>query len=307
MRRWYDMSFDDMPDRGLLTEPGAQDFVDRALARSRKVVATSRTLLDVPYGKDYYQKIDIFLPADKGLNAVPVLLFIHGGGWQHGFKEWMGFIAPAFLDLPAIFVAVNHRLAPEHKHPAQLEDCIDALAWVHRNIEAHGGDPERLFIGGHSSGGHLAALVTLRPDLVGDRDLPADIIKGCFPVSGAFNLHLSNIQQGTRRDTLVRDLLANERDDRDASPVNFVDGNKTPIFLAFGSEDVPGIIADNKQMIERHKPQPGICERHELAGLSHFQTNEACGDTAGVWVRKVRKRMVSTPSTRMTAAQPLAH
>ncbi len=301
------MSFDDMPDRGLLTEPGAQDFVDRALARSRKVVATSRTVLDVPYGEDYYQKIDIFLPADKGLNAVPVLLFIHGGGWQHGFKEWMGFIAPAFLDLPAIFVAVNHRLAPEHKHPAQLEDCIDALAWVHRNIETHGGDPERLFIGGHSSGGHLAALVTLRPDLVGDRGLPADIVKGCFPVSGAFNLHLSNIKQGSRRDTLVREFLANERDDRDASPIDFMDGNETPFILAFGSEDVPGIIADNKQMIERLKPQPGICECYELAGLSHFQTNEACGDPTGVWVRKVRKWMVSTPSTQTTAARPAAH
>ena len=68
-----------------------------------------------------------------------------------------------------------------------VEDCRNAVKWVYDNIAAHGGDPDRLFVGGHSAGGHLAALITLDADLWRGVGLPRDVIKGCFPVSGGFD------------------------------------------------------------------------------------------------------------------------
>ena len=98
------MSFDDMPDRGELMLPGAQEYADGCIERSRKVVDQTRCVIDVTYGDDFYHKLDIFLPDDEEQTGLPVMLFFHGGAWRHGFKEWLGFMAPALTDLPAIFV-----------------------------------------------------------------------------------------------------------------------------------------------------------------------------------------------------------
>ncbi len=288
------MSFEDMPDRGQLTEPGAQEFVDRAIAMSKQTVAATRNVLDVAYGDDYYQKIDIFLPADEGLTGLPVLMFIHGGAWRHGFKEWMGFIAPPIISLPAIFVTVNHRLMPEHRFPTHLEDCFDALGWIYRNIEQHGGSPNRIFVGGHSSGGHLAALLALRRDYAAVRDLPDDVLKGCFPISGAHNLHLEDVEPGSRREKMLAEFLARPGDDREASPIDHVAGNQVPFFIAWGSKDVPAIAADSERLATDLRDQPGGVEHHVFEGYTHFQTNESCGDPDNPWVVKVREWMAAS-------------
>ena len=287
------MSFEDMPDLGQLTEPGAQEFVDRAIEMSKQAVAATRNVLDVAYGDDYYQKIDLFLPTDESLTDLPVLMFIHGGAWRHGFKEWMGFIAPPIISLPAIFVTVNHRLVPQHKFPAHLEDCYDALAWVYRNIAQHGGSPNRIFVGGHSSGGHLAALLALRTDYAAARDLPADIVKGCLPISGAHNLHLDEVEPGTRREKILGEFLAQPGDDREASPIDHVAGNRVPFFIAWGSKDVPAIAADNERLATALGDQPGTVEHHVFEGYTHFQTNESCGDPDNPWVVKARAWMAA--------------
>ena len=77
-------------------------------------------------------------------------MFAHGGAWTHGYKEWTGLMAPVFTAVPAIFVSVSYRLAPENRFPVPLDDCIDALAYVHRHIADHGGNPARIYVGGHS-------------------------------------------------------------------------------------------------------------------------------------------------------------
>jgi arylformamidase len=290
------MSFDDMPDRGKLMLPGAQEYADRALESSKKVVASTRNLIDVAYGDDYWQKIDIFLPDDASVRDVPVLLFMHGGAWRHGFKEWMGFMAPQFIDLPAIFISVGYRLVPEAKYPKPLEDCFAALEWVYRNIMVHGGDKRRIFIGGHSAGAHLAALVALRKDLALARLMPKDVIKGCFPVSGALNLHLDEVEPGGRREKVIKLLLESADQDREASAIDHVEGSTTPFFLTWGSQDLPELIGHNRHMISLMQAQPCVFEYHEFEGANHFDTNEAAGDRDSLWVRKVRDWMVHTPS-----------
>lgn len=281
------MSFENMPDRGPLSEPGLQEFADFALKKSREAVATTKNKIDVSYGNDFYQKLDIFLPQKNVPYGLPVLLFMHGGAWQHGHKEWMGFLAPAITALPAIYVSVNYRLAPETKYPAPLDDCLDAVAWAYKNTHQFGGDPNRIFIGGHSAGGHYAALVALKPAELLKRGVPADAIKGCFPVSAPMELRTGKFEAGSRREKIVRDLLLRMEDGPDASPTTLTNGNRTPFLITWGSKDVPGIIADSKLMCSLLKEQPGSCEELEMPDCGHFATIAAAGDPTCSWTRKV--------------------
>ncbi|MSP52100.1 MAG: alpha/beta hydrolase [Alphaproteobacteria bacterium] len=289
------MSFDDMPDRGELMLPGAKEYAARILAESKAVVANSRCILDVSYGNDFFQKLDIFLPNDLALTDLPVLLFLHGGAWRHGFKEWMGFMAPNFNALPAIFVSANYRLAPETKHPGQLNDCWDAIAWIYHRIDDHGGDPNKIYLGGHSAGGHLAALTALKLDYAAKRDLPRDVIKACFPLSPPLNLRLDEMEPGGRREKVVKLLLARDSDDRDASPIDSVAGNKTPFFIAWGENDLPEIAIQTPAVVEALEREQCVVDWHRFGGTGHSQTNENCRDIMNPWVRKVRAWMKNPP------------
>ena len=115
----------------------------RVLEGSKQVQAETRTVIDVPYGDDYWQKVDFYLPEEDAGGGLPVLLFIHGGAWRHGYKEWMGFMAPPVIRHPAVFVSVSCRLAPDAKFPDIAEDCFDALALVYRTVAQFGGDAIR--------------------------------------------------------------------------------------------------------------------------------------------------------------------
>src|SRR5689334_22257931 len=180
------MSFDRLEPQTPMRMPAANAYAETALARSRAAAARARVQLDLPYGSDPKHRLDLYLP-DRPVTDAPVLIFLHGGSWTHGYKEWMGFMAPALVDLPAIFIAANYRLAPKHRFPAQLEDTLAILAWTASEIGRHGGDARRVFIGGHSAGGHLAALACVRRDLWARHGIPDGAVRACFPVSTTFD------------------------------------------------------------------------------------------------------------------------
>lgn len=282
------MSFDDLPPLPPLLQPEAKAYAERISDATRAVQRTTRTALDQRYGDDYWQKVDVYLPADPSARKLPVLCFMHGGAWVNGTKEWMGFMAPPLLDLPAIFVSVNYRLAPAARYPAPLYDCFEAVAWVHRNIARFGGDPGAIFIGGHSAGGHLAALVTLRRDILAAHGLPPNVIKACFPVSGAFDLRDPNPAPGSMEERVYTSFLARPEDDAEASPVLHTAGNETPFFLTWGSRDMPALIAQGKAMAAA---LPGRVASQEFPGLDHFEMSEEAGRADSPWIRTVRRWM----------------
>src|ERR1700730_1109475 len=98
---------------------------------------------EISYGADPYQGVTIWR-ADKADRAV--LAFIHGGGWTNGYKEWMAFMAPAFVEAGVTFASIGYRLAPQHVFPTGFEDCADGLILA-RTLT----DSAPLFVGGHSA------------------------------------------------------------------------------------------------------------------------------------------------------------
>jgi acetyl esterase/lipase len=263
----------------------AEAYAAGILARSRAVAAASRVLLDVPYGDDYWQRLDLYLPAADGSHGLPVLLFLHGGGWSNGYKEWMGFMAPCFTDLPAIFVSVGYRMLPVVRFPVPLDDTVAALAWVHANIARHGGSPQRLFIGGHSAGGHLSALAALRRDKLAAAGLPDDVVKACFPVSAGFKFEIGELEA---RDKF---LLARPADAPEASPITFVAGNRVPFYIVWGENDLEPVTRTSPMMVEALKQAAGPVEHSVFAGYDHFQPSLDGGRAESLWVRTVRAWM----------------
>ena len=269
--------------------PGAPQYLEQAMAWSAEVRAHSRTALDLSYGEDERQKLDVYMPDQELAPPAPVLMFMHGGYWVIGHKDLMGFMAPAITPAPAILVAVGYRLAPGAKYPHQVDDCRAALHWVYNNISTYGGDPLQIYVGGHSAGGHLAAMLTLQREQRTALGLPPDVIKGCFPVSGVFDVTDAPPE---RREAFLR----SDEDARDASPVYNTEGNATPFLLEIGSDDFDNLRAQHPRMFAALRSQQGYTEEMVREGHNHFQISLDHADPDSPWVRRVREWMAEGAS-----------
>lgn len=139
---------------------------------------------DIPYASPAAERqiLDIYAPKDaKGL---PVVFWIHGGGWQTGDKSSVQEKPKAFVDRGFVFVSTNYRLLPHVPMETIIQDVAKSLGWVHKHIAEHGGDPKRIFVMGHSAGAQLAALVCIDDRYLKAEGVPFSVLKGCVPVDG---------------------------------------------------------------------------------------------------------------------------
>lgn len=258
------------------------------MAATRRVQEQGRVLIDLRYGNDYWQKLDIYLPRESDVSGLPVLVFFHGGAWTSGTKEWMGFMAPTLFTVPAILVAANYRLAPAVRYPQIVDDCAAATAWVRANIANHGGDPNRLFVGGHSAGGHLAALVALDRECRRRAGVPVGAIRACLSVSGSYDIRNRDAAPGSTERRIYDVLLREASDDAAASPITHVQSDSAPFFLAWGERDFPRLIRQAKAFSVALNSTGVRVQTLEIKGRDHFEAHEACGLVGGEWAQIAR-------------------
>jgi arylformamidase len=140
-----------------------------------------RVTRDIPYATAHERQVlDVYAP-DSAKN-LPVVFWIHGGGWQTGNKSMVGVKPKAFTEAGLVFVSINYRLLPTVNMGDLTSDVATALGWVHKNIATYGGDPDRLLVMGHSAGGQLAALMCTDETYAKAAGLSLTMIKGCVPV-----------------------------------------------------------------------------------------------------------------------------
>jgi acetyl esterase/lipase len=128
------------------------------------------------------QTLDVYVPADA--KNLPVVVWIHGGGWQAGDKAEVQQKPRAFLEKRFVFVSVNYRMLPDVAMGDIVRDVAKSVRWVHEHVAESGGDPNRLFIMGHSAGAQLAALICTDERYLKAEGLSLAIVKGCVPVDG---------------------------------------------------------------------------------------------------------------------------
>jgi len=139
---------------------------------------------DIPYAEAAHERqvLDIYTPDDA--KNLPVVFWIHGGGWQTGDKTDVQIKPRVFTERGLVFVSTNYRLLPHVEMGDLIRDVARSLGWVHKNIASYGGDPERLFVMGHSAGAQLAALICSDDRYLKAEDVPFNVLKGCVPVDG---------------------------------------------------------------------------------------------------------------------------
>ncbi|MGO9918778.1 MAG: alpha/beta hydrolase [Isosphaeraceae bacterium] len=139
---------------------------------------------DIPYATsaDERQVLDVYSPLHA--KDLPVVFWIHGGGWQTGDKTSVQKKPQAFTDKGFVFVSTNYRLLPQVDMGTIVRDIAKSIHWVHDHIADYGGDPQRFFIMGHSAGAQLAALICTDDRYLKAEGLSLAIIKGCVPVDG---------------------------------------------------------------------------------------------------------------------------
>ncbi len=146
---------------------------------------------DIPYagaGSAPLQTLDtISAPANASCPPAgcPVLVFVHGGGWQRGDKQPSLRFGRTYARAGITFVTLNYRLSPAVQHPAHVEDVATAIAWVKANIAEYGGDPRRVFLMGHSAGAHLVSLVVTDRQFLATHGIRPDQIAGVIPLDTA--------------------------------------------------------------------------------------------------------------------------
>jgi acetyl esterase/lipase len=268
--------------------PLAVAFADEALRRSSGGWPNVIEHRDRAFGSEPWQRFDVFAPATAH-GPLDVIVFLHGGGWTNGYKEWCGFMAPAVTAAGALLVAPTYRLAPQFRYPVWLDDSFAALAAIRRGVSAFGGNPDRLFLAGHSAGGTIAALLALRSDLWPGYGLPEHAIRGCAPVSGILDLHHAAPALGSLEARVYEAVLKDPSDDRAASPINWLAGSSVPLFLMWGERDTERVRRSNERAVamleQREKPFRARC----YAELDHFQTQLALSDPAHDWYRVLRE------------------
>ncbi len=142
------------------------------------------TAADIPYGDpaNPRQKVDIYAPPNA--NNLPVVFWIHGGGWQGGDRTLIQLKPQAFVEKGFVFVSTGYRLLPEVDMVTIFRDVAKAIGWTHKNIAKYGGDPTRIIVAGHSAGAQLAALICIDDRYLQAEGVPFSVLKGCVPVDG---------------------------------------------------------------------------------------------------------------------------
>ncbi len=204
---------------------------------------------DISYGSDPKQTLDIFRPGPVEASTIPVLIYFHGGGWISADKKNYDGICARLSQNGLLVVNVNYRLAPRHRFPAQLQDVVEAVTWVHRNAERYGGDNTRLLMAGDSAGAQLTAWYASalqKPDLFAQAGVKGDIagihLRGLLLFYGVYDFETVVHTGFPFIRIYAESLLGTEQEQfrenaRLASPMQHISDGLPPVFLCAGERD----------------------------------------------------------------------
>lgn len=208
-------------------------------------------------------RLDLYLPRDAV--DVPVVMFIHGGGWTAGGRSEHAFVGWALADEGIATAVIGYRLSPGVRHPVHVQDAARAFAWLHQNMAAYGGRNDRIFVMGHSAGGHLAALLALDGRYLAAHGLSTDAIRGVLGLSGIYRIPA---MKGLM--PLSHIFGEDQAAQADASPLNHVHAGTPPFRLFCANGDLPGL-AQQARELNRALAQAGnYSELIEVGPRGHF-------------------------------------
>ncbi len=235
------------------TVPDVSLYLNDYAVRTLKAKAQLQPIENLRYGDQADELIDIY-PADKP--GAPVMVYLHGGDWRTLSKEDSGFAAPAFVAQGVTFVVLDFSLVPHTTLPAMGAQVLRALLWLQENVAAHGGDPQRIHIAGHSSGANLVGQLLMTA--------PADLIKSAVFISGLGDLEPVRLSFRNQKLNLTPEVAAQ------VSLLKHQPGRVCPMLVAVGQNETEDYRRQSRDMADHWRAQGNVCELFELSGRHHF-------------------------------------
>lgn len=251
-------------------------YFERYQSQSARVRDALGGRLDVKYGPSPDETLDIFPARSAG---APVHVFIHGGYWRALDKQDFSFVAEPYVAAGVAVVCINYALAPRVTVDEIVRQTREAVAWTWRNAETFGGDPDRVFVSGHSAGGHLVA-VTAATDW-SSRGLPADLVKGGLAISGLFDL------QPFLQTSINADIRLDQAGADRNSPIRHLPDRGPSLVVAVGAGESEEFIRQSRDFAAawRTRGLPG--EHLLLPRLHHFDIILELADAKAPLARKM--------------------
>ena len=224
-----------------------------ASKKSTNIVYQSTTVENVSFAP----KLNIFVPRKVNKAGAKVLIFVHGGNWNSGRKGTYDLLGRNFARKGVITVIPDYTLSPEANYDVMAKQIAAVIQWTKKNISQYNGNPNQIFITGHSAGGHLGALAVMNPKYGTDPKNIAGII-----LNDAAGLDMKNYLEGnppTAEDDYLATWTSNPQQWKAASPIYFIDKN-TPSFLIYvGDKTYNSIKIANSRFVSALKPfQPDV-------------------------------------------------
>jgi arylformamidase len=233
------------------------------------------------YGESRAESLDLFRTQRP---KAPVHVFIHGGAWRLLSARDSAFPAETFVRLGAHFVALDFALLPNVSLGWMVEQVRSAIAWLFRYADQFDGDPNRIFISGHSSGAHLAAAV-ITTDWKARFGLPPDVVKGALCCSGIYDLE--PVRRSARNDYLQLD----ESQVADLSPIRHVGNLTCPVVVGFGEFESDEFKRQAREFAAAAEHNGNPVELVEGPGLNHFEIVNTLASPYGLLGRSALHQM----------------
>src|SRR6516162_4283117 len=246
-------------------------------SRLAAVSAAARGRLGQPsrrsYGPTAVEQLEIYRA--RRPNA-PIFVFIHGGAWLGGEAKNFAFPAEMFVNAGAHYVALDFIAIKDAGNDLRMmaDQVRRAIAWVYQNTESFGGDRDRLYIGGHSSGGHLCG-IALVTDRANDFGLPTDAVKGGLCMSGMFDLKPVRL---SKRSSYVK---FTDEIEQAMSSQRHLDLLRAPIVVTYGTTETPEFQRQNRDFAAAVKAAGKPVELVEAVGFNHLEMVESLGNPYG--------------------------
>jgi arylformamidase len=261
--------------------PDHPQYFARWAESSQRARATMTCHLDLRYGDAPGETIDLF-PARKGDGSC--LMFIHGGYWRSLDKKDFSFLAPTLVSGGISLAVVNYDLCPKVSMEEIVRQMLRASRWLWLHAEDYGMDQDRLYVSGHSAGGHLTAMLMAAIWPVFDRELPKDLWKGGLAISGVYDVRpLVDI------DWLNVDLRLDEATAMRLSPAFMPPATRAPVMTCVGGDESSEFLRQNMLLGERWRS--AFAGDIPMPGKNHFSVVDGLADAASPLYLGVRKLM----------------
>jgi arylformamidase len=261
--------------------PDHPQYFARWAESSARARSTMTCHLDRRYGDMPGETLDLF-PARKGDGTC--MMFIHGGYWRSLDKHDFSFLAPAWVDAGVSLAVVNYDLCPKVTMDEIVRQMLRASRWLWIHAEQYGMDQDRLYVAGHSAGGHLTAMMMCALFPIFDARLPKDLWKGGLAVSGVYDLrplpHLDFLQQDLRLDEEAALRL---------SPTLIPPATRAPVMTSVGGDESGEFRRQNALLGERWKS--AFAGDVAMPGKNHFSVVDGLADQSSALFAGARRLM----------------